>query len=443
MKKNKIIINVVLFLCVSFSIQAQKKWSLQECVNQALNKNISVQKTKFDKQLATINVKNAKANFLPDLNLSANSNLNFGSTFDPVTNDRVSVTTFGGSLGVNSSVTIFNGFRNLNNYKLAKLGVKTAEIDLKLMQNNISLQVVNLYLNALFSKENLTVSEKQLKISEEQLNRIEERFKLGAVAKGEVLNYQSTVANDKQKVISSQNNLQQALFDLAQLIQVSDVNFDISDIEETISADLLYNNAVIYQKALKNFPEIKRAKNNVEQADLNISIAKSGYYPTINFNARMGSNYGINFDLPEGIKNKAIFEQLDDNLGYGIGLGINIPIFNGFRNDNNVVRSKINKEKSLLELENQKLILKQKIQKAYLEAKLALNTYETSKILVEKQQEAFQNSQEALKLGAITVFDFEQVRNRLVNAESTLIRSKYDYIFKTKVLHFYSENKIK
>ena len=436
MKTKIILLSTLLFTVFAFS---QKKWTLKECVDYAIKNNISIKRNKLSVEISKKQVKSSKANFLPSVNGSTGGNLNFGSTFDPVTNDRVSTTTFGGALSVGASYTVFNGFRNLNSYKQAKLGVESSMLDLEIMENDISLQVVDTYLNVLFAKENLEVAKVQSEISTKQINRAKAQFDAGAIPKGDLLNIQSTAANDSQNVVTQENALNLALLRLSQLLQVSYENLDIAKIEtDTPSSTLLYNNSrEVYNKALTNRPEIDKAKLNIKNAEFNIEIARSGYLPTISTSANIGSNYGYSLDLPPGVSNIGLFNQLDNNLGYGIGFNISVPIFNGFRNDANVERSKIEKLISENNLESEKLRLQQTIEQAFLDSKAAAKTFEAAQVSLEAQKEAFKNAQASFDYGAMTQFDYDQVRNRLVNAESTLIRAKYDYIFKTKVLKFY------
>ncbi len=438
MKNTKLILLFTFLLSTTFSY-SQKKWTLKECVDHALDNNINVKINELNVQVAEKDVKNNKGNFLPSVNASTGGNLNFGSTFDPVSNDRVSTTILGGSLSLGVSYTVFNGFRNLNSYKQAKLGVERGKLDLEVIQNDISLQVVTTYLNVLFAKENLEVARVQSEISKKQIDRANAQFKAGAIPKGDLLNIQSTAANDAQNVVTQENGLNLALLQLAQLLQVSYEGFDVAVIEVgSPSATMLYSSSnEVYQKALTNRPEIERVKLNIENSQLGVEIAKSGYWPTISTSARIGSNYGYNLDLPPEFSNTGLLTQLDNNLGYGLGFSVNVPIFNGFRNDANVERSEINKLISENNLENEKLRLQQTIEQAFLDAKAAAKTYEVANISLEAQKEAFKNAQASFDYGAMTQFDYDQVRNRLVNAKSALIRAKYDYIFKTKVLKFY------
>ena len=436
--KTKLILAVALF--TSLASFSQKKWTLKECVDQALEKNISVQQSKLNLKLAIKDVAIAKGNFLPNLNGNTGGNLNFGSGFDPVTNNRVSTSFFGGSLGLNSGYTIFNGYRNTNTYKQAQLGVASSKYDLQKIENDISLFVVNGYLNVLFAKENLNVAKVQYEISANQIEAVKSRFQAGVVAKGEVLNTQSTAAANLQSVIAQENVLNLALLNLAQTLQVPIDNFDVASIElGTPSVNLLYTNSgPIFEKSLINRPEIERAILAIESADLSIEIAKSNFSPTVSASLGISTNYGFNLNLPTGLLNTNFLTQVNDNFGYGLGFNVSVPIFNRFQTKNNVAKSKINKEIVITRLESEKIQLKQTIEQAFLDVKAASKSYQAAKISLAAQTEAFKNSQQRYNFGDMTLFDFDQVRTRLVNAEGAMIRSKYDYVFKTKILQFYS-----
>lgn len=431
-------------LFFSLGIFSQKKWTLKECVATALDKNISIQQSKLNVALAKKDVAIAKGNFLPDLNSSASSNVNFGSGFNPISRNRVATTFLGGAVGLNSGVTIFNGYRNTNIYKQAQLGVAASILDLKVIENDISLRIVNGYLNILFAKENLNVAKVQYQITKKQVEATESQFNAGVIAKGELLNIQSTVATNLQNITAQENALDLALLSLAQLMQISTEIFDVQPIDiGTPSANLLYQNSnAVYSKSLQRLPEIKRAELAIDNADINIALSKSAFLPTLLGNLFLSSDYA--YDLKDGsvrigsTLNESISTQLNENLGYGFGFRLNIPVFNRFQTKNRVAKSLINKDIFTTRLEGEKLRLKQTIEQAFLDVKTSLKTYEASKVSLSAQQEAFKNAQERYNYGTMTLFDLDQVRNRFVNAQSSSIRSKYDYVFKTKVLQFYS-----
>ena len=434
------ILAIIALVAFSFSGQAQKQWSLKECVDHALKNNITIKQNTLNLESLKEDVVAAKGSFLPNLNASSGANLNFGSTIDPVSNGRISSTNFSSSYSLRSGITVFNGFRLLNSYKSAQLGVEKSKLELSKIKDDVSLNVVNSYLNILFAKENLAVAKVQAEISKKQIEVTQNQVDAGSKAKGELLNSKSTYANDVQNVIALENTLNLALLQLAQLLQVDPNGFDVATIDVGVpNASLMYNNAdLVYKKAVENRAEILSAKIGIKQAEMNIDIAKSGFLPTVSASASAGTNFSHRYTIFQGQRgNDYFFKQLNDNFGYGVGLSISIPIFNRYQNKVNVNKSIINKEQSELALDNAKLNLQQTIQRAFLDAKAALKSYEAAKTSLEAQQEAFKNAQERFNFGAMTLFDFDQVRNRLVNAESTLIRSKFDYVFKSKVLQFY------
>ena len=436
--KTKLILAVAVF--TSLASFSQKKWTLKECVDQALERNISVQQSKLNLKLAVKDVAIANGNFLPNLN--GGSSGNFNSGLSPDRNGVLTNTNnFNGSFSLRSSGTIFNGYRNTNTYKQAQLGVASSKYDLQKIENDISLFVVNGYLNVLFAKENLNVANVQYEISAKQIEAVKSRFEAGVVAKGEVLNIQSTAAANLQSVIAQENVLNLALLNLAQTIQVPIDNFDVAPIElGTPSENLLYTNSdIVFEKSLLNRPEIESAKLAIESADLSIEIAKSAYKPTLTYSLSAGTSYYHQFNnlLPTRF-NDDFISQTADRFQYGIGFNVSVPIFNRYQTKNNVAKSEINKEIFITRLESEKIQLKQTIEQAFLDVKAAAKSYQAAKISLAAQEEAFKNSQQRYNFGDMTLFDFDQVRTRLVNAKGVMIRSKFDYVFKTKILEFYS-----
>ncbi|MDB9887213.1 TolC family protein [Polaribacter sp.] len=435
--KTKLILAVAVF--TSLASFSQKKWTLKECVDQALERNISVQQSKLNLKLAEKDVAIANGNFLPNLN--GGSSGNFNSGLSPDRNGVLTNTNnFNGSFSLRSSGTIFNGYRNTNTYKQAQLGVASSKYDLQKIENDISLFVVNGYLNVLFAKENLNVANVQYEISAKQIEAVKSRFEAGVVAKGEVLNIQSTAAANLQSVIAQENVLNLALLNLAQTIQVPIDNFDVAPIElGTPSENLLYTNSdIVFEKSLLNRPEIESAKLAIESADLSIEIAKSAYKPTLTYSLSAGTSYYHQFNnlLPTRF-NDDFISQTADRFQYGIGFNVSVPIFNRYQTKNNVAKSEINKEIFITRLESEKIQLKQTIEQAFLDVKAAAKSYQAAKISLAAQEEAFKNSQQRYNFGDMTLFDFDQVRTRLVNAKGVMIRSKFDFVFKTKILEFY------
>ncbi len=433
--KTKIVLLATLL--TTLGINAQKKWTLKECVDYALKNNITIKQNKLNVDQAKLDVKIAEGNFLPDLNASSSGTFNSGLSPDG-TGVLQNTQNFSSNFQFASQGLIFNGFKNINNKEQSLLQVKGSEFDLAVIENDVSLNVVNTYLNVLFAKENLSVAQTQSEISKKQIERAKAQFEAGAIPKGDLLNVESTAANDIQNVIIQENTLNIALLRLSQLLQISNENFDVAVIDvNSPSAVLLYDNAKqVYDKALTNRPEISKAKLDVKNAEIGVELAKGDYLPTLSYSLGLSSSYFHRFtNILQA--NDFFFSQIQDRIQYSVGLSLNIPIFNRFQTKNRVAKSRINKKAFELALENQKLELEQTIEQAFLDAKAAAKTFEAAQISLAAQKEAFKNAQTSYEYGSMTQFDFDQVRNRLVNSQGAMIRAKYDYIFKTKVLKFY------
>ncbi|EMQ96277.1 hypothetical protein D778_02167 [Xanthomarina gelatinilytica] len=447
-----IVTTVLLTIFISISGFAQdKKWSLEECVNYALENNISIKQTALDTDLADQDLISAKGNFLPNVNASASQDWNFGS-FIGQDGNRVSIDSRGNSFGLNTGVTLFNGFRNTSIYKQAQLGIESSELQLSILKDNISVNVVNQYLNILLNKENLKVAEEQVAITEKQVIQVSELVDSGVRPRADLFEVEAQLASDRERLTNVENSLELAKLALTQLLQISNEGFDVEEIELSLPEVLVEHKSSneIYDYALQNRPEIKKAELDIENSILAIDIAKSAYYPTLSFGAGLGTSYQhfqgqedlrvvIDPNDPTNISlvENGFWQQLEDNLGYNLGFRLDIPIFNRMQTKVSVDKAKINKERIAYSLDQAKQDLRSTIEQAYTDAKAAFKQFEASQVSLNAQKEAFKNAQESYNSGVMNSFEFEQVRNRLVNAEANLINAKYNFVFTTKVLDFY------
>ncbi|MGV8947073.1 MAG: TolC family protein [Lutibacter sp.] len=446
--RTKIVSILALVLFINANAQ-DKKWTLQECVNYALDHNISIKQQELSKELVEEDITIAKGNFYPSLNSSASQNWNFGSYIDNY-GGRVSRDSRSNSFGLNSNVTLYNGNRNKNNLLQVQKSLEAAGFNLEENKNGIMLYVVNFYLNVLLNKESLIIAQDQIAISEKQIERAKMLFEAGSQPKAAILEAEATLAANEQRLTNAQNTLDLSLLSLAQLLQVSHKGFDVQDVALTIdSASLIYNDTdVIFEKAVSSLPEIKSAEIAVERSEIAIEIAKGAYSPSLSFGAGLGTSYQHN----QGDKdvrpiidsnNNVVYvpngfgKQLEDNLGYNVGFSLNIPIFNRFQTKASVAKAQINHEITTLQLLDKQVKLRETIEKAYADAKASLNQYISAQKSLLAQTESFKNAQESYNFGVMTSFDFDQVRFRLVDAQSSLANAKYNFVFKTKLLEYY------
>ncbi|MCM0664776.1 TolC family protein [Flavobacterium tyrosinilyticum] len=428
--------------------QAQsKQWTLEECVRYALENNITVKLSELDVKNAEIDKRGALGNYLPSVNGTASHSWNIGLNQDVTTGILRNQTTQYSSVGINAGVDIYKGLQNQNTMRRAKLSIIASHYQLLKMQEDISLNVASAFLQILSNKEDLKVKKEQLLIDEKRYARSEEMVNAGTIPRGDLFDLKATVATDKQNIAVSENNLLISKLSLAQLLQLKEfADFDVVD--DTNVADenniLAQTPIEIYNKAKETRTELKLAQTNLEIAEKNVAIAKGAYQPTLSgfygFNTRASYSDQVRLDAsgnPYTVGPDPIFQQFSDNKGHNFGLQLNVPIFNGFSVKNNVERNKVSLEKSKIDLEQKSLDLQRNVYTAFTDARGALNTYESSTVTLEARQQAYNYAKEKYDVGLMNSFDFTQAQTLLTNAQSDVIRTKYDYMFKIKILEFY------
>ncbi|MFG6684941.1 TolC family protein [Mariniflexile sp. HNIBRBA6329] len=425
------------FVCI-VSFSQTKKWTLEACVNHALENNITVKQGENALLTNEQNIIAAKGNFLPGVSASAGHNIGIGTQRIDIGETQVIVdrTSNSTSFGVGASQTVFNGFRLTNLYKQSKLNLETSQLELDRIKDDISLNVVNAYLNVLFNKENLATAKAQYDFSDKQLQQVKNLVDAGVQPRANIYDAEATLSADAQSVTLAENNVTLALLTLSQLLQVPFEGFDVEIINiESPTEILLYNNiAPILDFALENRNEIKIAEKNIENAELSTEISKSGFLPSVS----LGYGFNTNAFYTNLTQNEAAFlDQLNNQKSHSFNLNVNIPIFSRFQNKTAVAKSKIQEENSKLNLEQAKLNLESNIQRAFTDAKSAFKAFEAAKKSLAAQELSFENSQERFNIGVMTSFELDQARVRLINAQASLINAKYDFVFKTKVLDFY------
>ncbi|MFD2696906.1 TolC family protein [Mesonia sediminis] len=433
MRIKTLLLGLVCLPAVLFS--QEKKWTLNECVKHALENNISIKQSELDLESAQYDKRDAIGKFIPSLNGSASYSANTGANINPVTNQFENEVFTSFTTGFNSSLTLFDGLRNIRQLQRAKLAQLATQYQLDKMKDDISLAVANAYLNVLLNKANLSSLQSQNEVSKEQLKRTEDLVEGGVLPKGDLLEIKANMANEKQQIAIARNTVKIALINLAQLLLVKDYeNFQIVDEGYELVSNEVANQPVasIIASAEENRPELKIAEQNLAIAQKDVQISRGAYYPTLTAFFGYNTRYSDN-DFFE----RSFTTQLYQNDGIGYGVQLNVPILNGLATRNNVARSKINLERRKYQLEQAKLDLESNVYQAHVDAQGALEAYEAAQEVVKSQELAFDYAQQRYDVGLTNGFDFTQAKQRLDNAIIELNRAKYDYIFKLKVLELY------
>lgn len=461
----------VLFIFASVKGTGQNTFSLNKCLDIALENNISLSQGELNIQQSELGLIQSKANLLPSLNASASHGYNWGQTIDPFTNQFATNRIQSNSFGLNTGVTIFNGFTLQNRIKQADLNVKISQLGLESSINTIALAVANAYLSVLFNQEINTANLANRLASKEQVDRIKLLVEAGQVPDANLYQVEAQLAQDEARVINSENAISLAKLSLMQLIQLPEEQKKDFGIETPNLNEPLFNlpskNSVVLN-ALGTFPEVKSAELIIARADLEYKIANGGRYPRLGASYNYGSGFSganqkgvgelVNFgNVPIGtlsgsnqlvfsldqlslysdFETVPFFNQVKDNVNRSMFFSLNIPIFNGLSNRTNVQMARIGQANAKLELLNVRNQLRQTVETAFADATAAYKTYEAADYSLRAQKEAFKYAKIRYEEQVINGVDYAQARSLRDSALSEKIRSQYDYVFKLKILEFY------
>ena len=433
---------IILIACVmatGYGIQAQEAWSLQKCIEYAIEHNLSIKQQEASRNQSEVELNTAQWSRLPNLNGNVGQSFNFGRALqadNTYGNRNTANTNF--SLGTN--IPLFTGLQIPNSIALAKLNLKAATEDLKKAKEDISIQVASYYLQALFNEELSKVAQNQVKLSQEQLDRKVAFFKNGKASEAEVYEAKSRLAQDEMSAVQADNNYRLALLDLSQLLELpTPEGFTIAEpptVEMNVQLSLPDE---VYSQAMTNKPSIKAAQYRLEGAEKSIRIAQSGYYPQLSFGAGLSTNY---YNM-SGIETASFSSQWHQNFNKYLQFSLSIPLFNRFATRNRVKSARIQKNALQWRLEESKKTLYKEIQQAYYNALAAEAKYRSSQSASEASEASFKLMSEKYANGKATATEYNEVRTLWMKALSDHIQARYDNLFRSKILDFYKGEPLK
>jgi len=465
-----VLLGLILSTGFNMEVYGQKTWTLNECVNYALDNNIAVKQNEITSELNSIVTFQNKMALLPNLNATVGRNYNFGRTIDPFTNQFTTQQVESDNWSLSSNVTLFNGFQLQNTLKQSQLNYLAGKSDLQKVKNDISLNVISAYLQVLYAKEQLNVATARVNQAQQQYDRVKRMVDGGLMVQGNLLDAASQLSNEELSNITAENQLINAKLTLTQLLQLeSPDGFDVEDPAAQIpeATVLTLPPTQIFALSLKSLPEIKAADTRVLSAEKGVSIAKATYYPRLTLFGQLSSFYsssskkisGIDFAgfQPDGsitsggdtilspyfntrIEDNPYGDQLDNNLNKAFGISLSVPLFNGFSSRSNVKRAKLNLENTKYTAQLTRNQVYQSIQQAHTDAAAAKKRYDATSKSLTAFEEAYQYSEKRFNAGLINSLEFLTANNNLTRTKVELLQSKYDYIFRLKVLDFYAGN---
>lgn len=448
--------------------QAQKKWTLKECVDYALENNLNVKQTGINTELARINYKQNYAAMFPSVNGSATQAYNYGRSINPTTNvySNNQFSSLQGS--ISADVVIFNGLRLQNILKQSKIDYAAGKYDMDKIKNDIAMATVGNYLSVLYAKENLKAANDRVAVTTSQRNNIKLQVDAGTMAQGNFLDMESQLAQEELLLVNAESDLSQSFLTLTQVMNLDTVTgFDI-DAPSTIIPDqatVAMDPEAIYAVAQTIMPEIKGSELRNQSAEKAIAIAKGSYYPSLRAFGQFGTNYSnqlrelngapvFNGYSPNGnvtSSGEVVYSpdytvntqitpfntQYKNNRNQAWGLTLNVPIFNGFSTRYGVERAKLQQQNTSYQFDLQKQQLYKSIQQAHIDAVNTSKKFIAAQKSVAALKTSFSYTEKKLAVGMINTVDYTTIKNNLTKAESDLLQAKYELVFRIKVLDFY------
>ena len=431
-----LVLIVLLVSLASIDCQAQQQWTLRQCMDYAIEHNISIKQQDNVRRQQELSLSTSRNSRLPDLSASASENYSFGraQTLDGTYSNRNTNST---SFSIGTSVPLFTGFQIPNQIKLNQLNLEAATQDLEKAKNDIRMQVAQAYVQILYNMEIADVACRQLAIDSAQVKRLEAFVENGKASQAQLSQQQATLAQAQLTATQADNNLQLSVLALTQLLELpSPEGFSIVRPDNTsllVLHSSLPSPDAVYQEALTIKPEVRAEQLRLSAADKSISIAKAALYPKLYFNAGLQTNYY----KTNGMQAESFASQMKNNFAQYLGVSLSVPIFNRFATRNNVRSARIDRENRQLQFDLVRKTLYKDIQQVYYNAVAASSKYESSQQAQQSSQDAFKLTQAKYENGKASITEFNEAKNNYLKTESDLVQARYEYLYQTALLDFY------
>ena len=436
MKKLILIISIV---TISFVSNAQKVWTLDECVDYAIENNVTILQSLVSQNMAEYQYKASKNAWLPTVSADASETFGFGQSpsYNGVYVQNNSAST---SFGISMGMPLFNGLSLYNQMKSSTLDYEASKKDLEVVKYDLKLLIMSYYMQVVYNKELKAIAEKQLTLTEEQHAKTQQLFELGKVAESNVYESAAQVATAKSSLVQADNNLMLSILDIVQALELDNVDgFDVvsPNILSPLDSQKLPSQETTYEFALLHQPKMEAANMRLEKSYYDVKASKSAWYPSLRLFAGYSNSYYRY--LSSGYENESFSNQIDNNGRTQIGLSLSIPIFNAFQTKYNVKRTELSIQNQELAINSAKKELKKEIQQAFYNALAAEQKYKAAEETFQAAEVAYRFSNESFDAGKATLLELNESKNRLFKSESEMLQAKYEYLYRVKVLEFYNQ----
>jgi len=428
----------------SFSAEAQQKITLEQAVQLALENNIQLKQAQFNVAISEEDFKQSKFNLTPSLNAGGNLNYSLGRTFDQLSGQPFDQSITSGNGNLNSSVVLFQGFQRINQILQNKYSLEANKSNAQKAKNDLTLNVVTTYLQVLNAQDLTETARQQQEFAKLQLDREQKLFEVGNKTLADLSQAKAQFATAELNLTNAQNQLDLAYLNLAQLMERDPaekflVEKPVIDLISTVASQYIAND--IYREALGNYPDVKLAEFRTLAAARAVSVARGGFYPRLSFGGNLSTGYSSGRQrlnpTTMTLEDIPLNDQLRDNYSRGVGLSLSIPLWNGYQARSVVNRAKINYQNASLSEQLAKNNLNKIINQAVYDLKAAEKRFASNQSAYASSQAAFETIEQRYQVGLVNSLDFYQAQVNLNKAQFDLIQSKYDLIFRIKVIDFY------
>lgn len=430
------------FLLVTINVNAQDgdEWSLEKCINYAVQNSLQVQQVTLNQGQAELTKKQAVWAQTPNISAGYRNGVNLGNSVNPTNNELITVPNLNSGLSLNLNGVIFQGLQIRNTIKQSKVDLEAAGKDVEQAKNDVALSVAQAYLSILLGEESKGVFNEQAKVTKAQYDQTIKLISGGVLAENSKYDLEAQMARDEENIVIAQNNIDLAYVNLKVLMNV-DVAKEISiqvvgdlEVDETLEESNLGD---VYDEAILNQPNILASKLREKSAQLGVSIAKGGLWPTVSYYAGFGSNFSTAYKDPRTGDVIPYFQQLGITASANAGVNISVPIFNGLRTRIGIQRAELGVKVAELGTTQLEATLKSNIERALVDVRAAKKRLAVSRKSVVATRLSVDNTRKRYDLGVVNSFELTSVQNTLIAAESSVLQAKYDYLFKLKILDYY------
>lgn len=441
MREMKKYVIALMATVLSAGTMAQKQWTLQQCIDYAMQNNITLQKARLQQQSAAEDLKGSKGALLPTLSANANQSVGYRPWQDMGTttvtngtvNTKVEKTYLNGSYNLNAQWTVWNGGKNTNNVKLSRLSEQQADLNVQEQANSIQERIAQLFVQILYLDESIKVSEASLETSRKTEERGKEMVEVGKMSKADVAQLTAQRATDEYNVVDAKAQLANYKLQLKQLLELTgDEAFDVAIPTTTDEQALVDIPALqtVYQQALISRPEIENSKLSVESSDLNVKIAKAGWLPTLSVTGGVSTS-------TNSLSSNGWGNQMKTNVNSQAGLTLSVPLFDGRQTRTSVNKAKIQQQQALLDLQDQQKTLYQTIEGYWLDANTNQQRFRAAQATVDSEQQSYDLLTEKFNLGLTNIVELMNGKDKLLSAQQNRLQSKYQTILNQQLLRFY------